>query len=283
MSRIAYVNGAYLPHAHAHIHIEDRGYQFSDGVYEVWGVRGGVVLDNEAHFHRLKRSLGALSIAAPMSEAALANVLREIVRKNRVRNGLVYLQITRGVAPRDHAFPGNTPPALVITAKSMNPQNNDQLAKNGVAVISMADQRWARCDIKSISLLPNILAKQAAKEQGAYEAWLIDEQGLVTEGTSSNAWIITKAGVLVTRSLEDNILGGITRARVTALAAQRQLMVEERGFSIKEAQQAEEAFMTSANNLVMPIVKIDKILVGKGVPGPLSQALRNDYLQNAAT
>jgi len=283
MSRIAYVNGAYVPHNQACIHIEDRGYQFSDGVYEVWAVRQGKMLDSEGHFRRLKRSLSELRIAMPMSVGALDVVLREIMRKNRVRNGLIYLQITRGVAPRDHAFPKDTFPSIVITAKSTNPAKADQTAKNGVAVITVPDERWARCDIKTVSLLPNILAKQAAHEKGAFEAWMVDEKGQITEGSSSNAWIITCDGVLATRNLSSDILGGITRAHVLTLAAERQLKVEERSFSLEEAQNAQEAFMTSATTLVTPITHIDGVAVGQGKPGPLASALRKDYLQTAAT
>ncbi|PHS28630.1 MAG: D-amino acid aminotransferase [Robiginitomaculum sp.] len=283
MSRIAYVNGAYVHHHHACVHIEDRGYQFSDGVYEVWAIRQGKMLDNAGHFQRLKRSLGELRIAAPMSDAALRVVLHEMMRKNRVRNGLVYLQITRGVAPRDHAFPNNTLPSIVVTAKCTNPGKADQTARNGVTVITVPDERWARCDIKSVSLLPNILAKQAAHEKGAFEAWMVDNNGLITEGSSSNAWIVSKEGVLTTRNLSSDILGGITRAHVLTLAAERQMKVEERSFSLEEAQNAREAFMTSATTLVTPITHIDAKAVGGGKPGPLASALRKDYLKSAAT
>ncbi|MDQ7018825.1 MAG: D-amino-acid transaminase [Robiginitomaculum sp.] len=283
MSRVAYVNGAYVPHHQACIHIEDRGYQFSDGVYEVWAVRQGKMLDSAGHFRRLKRSLGELRIAMPMSVGALGVVLREIMRKNRVRNGLIYLQITRGVAPRDHAFPKDTFPSIVITAKSTNPAKADQTAKNGVAVITVPDERWARCDIKTVSLLPNILAKQAAHEKGAFEAWMVDAHGQITEGSSSNAWIITRDGVLTTRNLSSDILGGITRAHVLTLAAERQMKVEERSFSLEEAQSAQEAFMTSATTLVTPITHIDGVAVGEGKPGSMARALRKDYLQSAAT
>ncbi len=283
MSRIAYVNGAYVPHNQASVHIEDRGYQFADGVYEVWAVRNGRLFDSEGHFRRLSRSLGELEIATPMADQSLSHVLREVVRKNRVKNGLVYLQITRGVAPRDHAFPKGIVPSIVITSKSMNTQLADKTAKIGIAVATMKDERWARCDIKSVSLLPNILAKQAAYEKGALEAWMVDDEGLITEGASSNAWIVTKEGVLTTRSLSSDILGGITRERVLALAAQRQLKVDERAFSASEACEAREAFITSAINMVTPVIKLDNQAIGEGKPGPLASALRKDYLQSAAT
>jgi D-alanine transaminase len=283
MSRIAYVNGAYVAHAHAGVHIEDRGYQFADGVYEVWAVRNSKLLDSEGHFTRLTRSLGELKIAPPMGHRALGVVLREIVRKNRVKNGLVYLQITRGVAPREHAFPAHIAPSIVITAKSLNPERAENTASKGVAVITLPDERWKRCDIKSVSLLPNVLAKQAAQEQGAYEAWMVDEAGMVTEGSSSNAWIVTQDGMLITRNLSVSILGGITRARVLRLAGERQLKVEERAFTVQEANDAQEAFITSSVNLVMAVVQIDKKAVADGKPGPMAVALRKDYLQSAAT
>ncbi len=283
MSRIAYVNGAYVPHRQACVHIEDRGYQFADGIYEVWAVQNGKLIDREGHFTRMDRSLSELQITKPMSHASLMPVLHEIVRKNRVKDGLVYLQITRGVSPRDHPFPKNVRPSIVITAKSLNAQKAEQFAGKGVAVATMRDERWARCDIKSVSLLPNILAKQAAKEKGAYEAWMVDQTGMVTEGSSSNAWIITKDGVLVTRNLSTEILGGITRERVLMLAAERQLTVKERAFSVAEAKEAREAFMTSSINLVTPIIRIDEKAVADGKPGPMACALRKDYLQSAAT
>ncbi len=283
MSRIAYVNGAYVPHAQAGVHIEDRGYQFADGVYEVWAVRGGKLLDNAGHFARLTRSLEALRITPPMNARALEVVLAEVVRRNLVRNGLVYLQITRGVAPRDHAFPKGIAASIVVTARSLNPAVGDKTAAHGVAVITTQDERWQRCDIKSVSLLPNILAKQKAHEQGAYEAWLVDADGMVTEGSSSNAWIVSESGALVTRSLSPAILGGITRARVLDLAAQRQLRVEERAFSVAEAKAAQEAFITSSINLVMPVTRLDGSTIGDGRPGPVATALRKDYLQNPVT
>ncbi len=278
MSKLAYVNGAYTPHRAAAIHIEDRGYQFSDGVYEVWAVANGRLCDSEGHLRRLARSLGELRIERPMDDRALLVVLAEIIRRNRIKNGLVYLQITRGVAPRDHGFPKDTPPSIVITAKSVNPKNAARAAKNGVAIISMKDERWARCDIKSISLLPNILAKQAARDKGGYEAWMVDEKGLVTEGSSSNAWIVTKDGVLVTRDLKANILSGITRAKVRELAAVHQLECEERPFSLAEAKEAAEAFITAATNVVIPVISLDGAPIGAGTPGPIARQLRDAYL-----
>jgi D-alanine transaminase len=282
MSRIAYVNGRYVPHARASIHIEDRGFQFADGVYEVWSVFDGRLGDSEGHFRRLARSLSELSITAPMRDAALDAVLRETVRRNRVRDGIVYLQITRGVARRDHAFPPDgTPVSIVVTAKSVNFAALDAKAMKGVAVITRPDQRWGRCDIKTVSLLPNVLAKQAAREGGAYEAWLVDKDGLVTEGASTNAWIVDANGVLRTRDTGANILRGVTRQTVMQLAAELQIRVEERPFTVQEALAAREAFFTAATAFVTPVVSINGMALGSGQPGPISQRLRALYLVQA--
>src|SRR6478672_3862068 len=195
MSRIAYVNGRYLPLAAASVNVEDRGYQFSDGVYEVCEVRGGRLIDERRHMERLARSLAEICIGLPMSPRSLSVVLYEVVRRNRVRWGIVYLQITRGVSRRDHAFPpAGTAPAIVVTARNLDLAGAEKMAADGVAVISVPENRWQRVDIKSVSLLPNVLAKQAAREQGAREAWFVDRDGHVTEGSSSNAWIVTRDG-----------------------------------------------------------------------------------------
>src|ERR1700681_3868621 len=212
MSRIAYVNGRYRPHRDALIHVEDRGYQFADGVYEVCEVRGAHIVDERRHMARLKRSLAELRIGLPMPLAALSVVLHETVRRNRVRDGIVYLQVTRGVARRDHGFPPpGTAPSIVVTARAQDAARADQTAAEGIAVITVADNRWARPDIKSVSLLPNILAKQAARDRGAREAWFIDARGFVTEGASSNAWIVAADGEVVTRPADNSILNGISR------------------------------------------------------------------------
>src|SRR2546429_3665382 len=212
MSRIAYVNGRYLPQRAATVHVEDRGYQFSDGVYEVCEVRGARIIDERRHLARLKRSLDELRIDMPMSQAALAVVLRECMRRNRVRDGILYLQITRGVARRDHGFPPpGTRPSIVVTAHGIDLAANERIAAEGVGVVTVPDNRWQRVDIKSISLLPNVLAKQAARERGAKEAWFVDRDGHITEGSSSNAWIVTKGGKVVTRPADYGILRGITR------------------------------------------------------------------------
>lgn len=278
MSRIAYVNGAYVPHSLACVHVEDRGYQFSDGVYEVWAVQKRQLLDTQGHLMRLQRSLRELDIPTPLSISALQLVLQEVIRRNRIRNGMVYLQITRGVAPRDHAWNRNLLSTLVMTARSIDPRKGNKLAKSGVKVITLPDLRWARRDIKSVSLLPNVLAKQKAREAGAYEAWLVDEQGQITEGTSSNAWIITDSGILVTRDLSERILAGITRAHVMQIASEYQLRMEERPFTDCEARQAKEAFMTAATNFVMPVISIDGHIIANGKPGPVAARLRKSYI-----
>ncbi len=282
MARIAYVNGRFVPHAEACVHIEDRGYQLADGVYEVWAVFGGRLADADGHFVRLERSLGELRIAMPMSRKALELVLHEAVRRNRVKNGLVYLQITRGVAPRDHAFPTRAVrPAVVITAKPVDMAASEARAAKGIGVVSTPENRWGRCDIKSIALLPNVMAKQAARESGAGEAWFVDELGLVTEGASSNAWIVDRDGVLRTRDLNANILRGITRRSLMDIIAQQGLPLSERPFSLEEAKQAREAFITGAGSLVTPVVSIDGVKIGDGKPGPVAVKLRASYVSDA--
>jgi D-alanine transaminase len=284
MSRIAYVNGRYLPLAEAAVNIEDRGYQFSDGVYEVCEVRGGRLIDERRHMDRLQRSLSELRITMPMSRPSLSVVLHETVRRNRVRWGIVYLQITRGVSRRDHAFPPlGTAPSVVVTVRNLDLANAERLAADGVAVVSVPDNRWERVDIKSVSLLPNVLAKQAAREQGAREAWFVDREGRVTEGSSSNAWIVTRDGKVVTRKADHAILNGITRTVVLDVLAAQGLKLEERPFTLEEAHAAREAFITSASQIVLPVVKIDGRPVGNGAPGLVAAALRQDFHRYAET
>ena len=283
MGRQAYVNGLWAPLSEAAVNVEDRGYQFADGVYEVWAVFNGKLADSDGHFQRLRRSLGELGIAEPMGRPALELVLKEAVRRNRVKTGLVYLQVTRGVAPRDHAFPTRpTKPGLVITARSIDWNAAQARAATGVAVITTPETRWARCDIKSVSLLPNVLAKQAAREAGAAEAWFVDDLGLVTEGASSNAWIVDQDGTVRTRDLNANILRGVTRHSLLDLMASEGLQVSERPFSLEDAKAAREAFITGAGNLVMAVVKIDGAKIGDGRPGPVATRLRDLYLRHAS-
>jgi D-alanine transaminase len=282
MGRVAYVNGRFVRHSEACVHIEDRGYQFADGVYEVWAIFGGLMVDSEGHFERLARSLGELRIPMPMSKGALGVILKEVIRRNRVQNGLVYLQVTRGVAPRDHPFPsGSISPAIVITAKSVNMAQSQARATAGVKVITLPETRWARCDIKTIGLLPNVLAKQAAREAGAVEAWFVDELGLVTEGASSNAWIVDARGVLRTRDTQANILRGVTRKSILGLAAKMGLAFEERAFTVEEAKQAREAFITGAGSIVLPVTQIDGVVLGDGAPGLVAKGLRDVYIKQA--
>lgn len=282
MSRIAYVNGRYVPHGSASVHIEDRGYQFADGVYEVCEVARGYIVDMTRHLDRLDRSLRELRISWPMGRKALETVMREVVRRNRVINGLVYLQVTRGVAKRDHFFPAaETAPAIVVTAKRTDPRLAASKAEKGIRVITVPENRWERVDIKTVGLLPNVLARQQAKEAGAQEAWFMDQDGTVKEGAATNAWIVTGEGTLVTRPAEFGILKGITRATVMDIARRENIKVEERAFTIEEALAAKEAFITAASTVVMPVVAIDGKTVANGHPGSVTLALRAAFFDVA--
>ncbi|TDQ81528.1 D-alanine aminotransferase [Dongia mobilis] len=281
MGRVAYVNGRYVPHGQANVHIEDRGYQFADGVYEVVPVIDGVLIDEELHLDRLGYSLGELRIAWPVARPVLRLILREMLARNHLGRGIIYFQVTRGVAPRDHKFPARTKSSLVVTTKRLAPPA-PALLENGVAVASQPDIRWQRCDIKSLSLLPNILAKQAAHESGAFEAWLVDANGVVTEGSSTNAWIVTRSGEIVTHPTGRGILGGVTRRSLVQLAEASGLALVERGFTLVEAQAAAEAFLTSSSAFVLPVTRIDGQPVGDGRPGPVTRRLREIYLANVA-
>jgi D-alanine transaminase len=276
------VNGRYVPHASARVHVEDRGFQFADGVYEVCEVRGGQLVDERRHMARLARSLRELKIATPMPALALGIVMHETVRRNRVRDGIVYLQVTRGAARRDFPFPSaDTKPSVIVTARSSDLEKLEQVAVEGIPVVTVPDIRWQRVDIKSVALLPNVLAKQAARDKGGKEAWLVDAQGRVTEGASSNAWIVTRDGKLVTRPLGNDILPGITRSVVIDVSKAQGLAFEERAFSVEEAYAAREAFITSASQIVMPVISIDGRPVGNGGPGIVSSALRREYHRHA--
>jgi D-alanine transaminase len=281
MSRIAYVDGVYRPHREAAVHIEDRGYQFADGVYEVVAVRGGKLIDEELHLVRLRRSLAELRIEGALADAPLKVVLREVIRRNGVLNGIVYLQITRGVAPRDHGFPKAARPVLTVTARCSRPAN-PKVAEEGIGVITIPDIRWQRCDIKTISLIGNVLGKQQAREAGAYEAWMVDGEGHVTEGTSTNAWIVTGDNLVVTRPAENAILNGVTRQALIAIIRREGYQLTERAFTVAEAKTAREAFLTSTTSDVTPVVAIDGQPVANGVPGLLTQKLRADYLAHVA-
>ncbi len=281
MSRITYVNGLYLDYHRAAVHVEDRGYQFADGVYEVVAINGGGMVDRVRHLDRLERSLAALRIPLPMSRPALTIVMNQVLRRNRLRDGMLYIQITRGVAPRDHVFPGYLRPSVVITARRHG-RGNDALAEAGISVITIPDIRWKRCDIKSVSLLPNVLGKQMARDAGAFEAWFLDQDGFITEGTSTNAWIIDGDKRLITRQADHAILEGVTRRAILDLARSQGLEVAERAFTRDQALKAREAFLTSTTTFVLPVVRIDDEAIGDGRPGRFSRELRQAYIAHMA-
>jgi D-alanine transaminase len=277
MSRIAYVNGRYVPQYLAMVNVEDRGYQFADGVYEVIGVAGGKLVDAERHFDRLERSLAELRIPAPCRRGALSLIARQLLSRNSLKDGIVYLQVSRGEAPRSHAFPESTRPSLVMTASRTPPAPGAALLESGVRVVTIPDNRWKRVDIKTISLLPNILGKQIAVEQGAFEAWFVDDKQIVTEGTSTNAWIVTGSGGIVTHPLDHSVLAGITRRAVIEAAGEAGIPVSERPFKLSEAHAASEAFLTSTTTFVLPVTAIDGTDVGDGRPGPVTRTLIAGY------
>ncbi len=281
MSRVVYINGRYHPYSKAFVHAEDRGFQFADAVYEVCEVLGGLLVDETRHVRRLERSLGELQIAMPMSARALGLVMRETIRRNRVRDGLVYLQVTRGAAPRDFLFPAGVRPTLVCLARSIDRAKREARAAAGIAVKTMPDIRWGRSDIKTVMLLPACLAKERARAEGAEEAWFVDRDGFITEGASSNAWIVVGEGALVTRATDSAILPGVTRATLIDLLEREGLKLVERPFRLAEALSAREAFITSASATVMPVVNIDGRPVGDGRPGRLTQLLRSRFHQIA--
>ncbi len=282
MSRIAYVNGAYVPHADAGVHIEDRGYQFADGVYEVCEIRHGMIVDLSRHLDRLDRSLSEIRIPQPMSRAALVGVIREVARRNRVKDGLFYLQVTRGEARRDHVFPAaGTAPSLVVTAKSTDPKIIAAKNANGLKAITVADNRWDRVDIKTVGLLPNVLARQAAKEAGAQEAIYVDQRDMVTEGAATNVWIVDRDGNLVTRPAEHGILRGITRTTLKDVAQKLAIPVVEREFSRDEMLSAREVFITAATSICFPVVEIDGMTIGNGHPGTFSEKIRTAFFDIA--
>lgn len=281
MPRISYVNGAYIPHHEASVHIEDRGFQFADGVYEVVALVGGNLADEVGHLDRLERSLKELKIAMPLPRRSLQIVMRETVRRNRIRNGMIYIQVSRGQAPRDFAFPKDTPPSLVITVKHAS-FDRDIRKKNGRAVITVPDIRWKRCDVKTTGLLAQVLAKQAALDEGAYDAWLVDEKGYVTEASSSNAWIVDRKNKLITRPVSGNkILKGVTRNALQALCRKKKIEIIERPFTVAEAYQAREAFTSAAISMIVPVVSIDGKKIGDGKIGSLTSAIMDLYMDYA--
>jgi D-alanine transaminase len=276
--RIAYVDGRYLPHGAASVHIEDRGLQFGDSVYEVWRLAAGRLLDLEPHLNRLERSLREIEIAPPMTRAALKLVLAEVVRRNAVADAIVYLQVTRGALRRDHPIPNPAPKtSVILTVRRLDTESLARRLRDGVTVVTAPDQRWARCDIKSTQLLPNLLAKTQGRRAGAYEVWLTDENGFVTEGASTTAWIVDQQGKLITRDLSQAILPGVTRLVLLELAEKAQIPVVERAFTPAEVQSASEAFLTAASAAAVPVVAIDGVRVGTGVPGPITLRLQALY------
>ncbi|WP_339073181.1 D-amino-acid transaminase [Sinorhizobium meliloti] len=282
MPRIAYVNGTYVRHAEAAIHVEDRGYQFADGVYEVCEVRHGFIIDLTRHLDRLGRSLGELRIGWPMSRAALIHVIREVLRRNRVRNGLFYLQVTRGVARRDHVFPdADTPPSIVVTAKRTDPGPIARKNAEGISAITVPENRWDRVDIKSVGLLPNVLARQQAKEAGAQEAIFVDVDGMVKEGAATNVWIVDREGTLRTRPAESGILRGVTRTTLMDVAKPLGLAIEETAFSVEEMLAAREVFITAATSICFPVVSVDGKTIGNGHPGSIAQNIREAFFDIA--
>lgn len=278
MPRLAYVDGRYIPLSRAAIHVEDRALQLGDGIYEVFLAVNGRVIDLERHFDRLERSLREVRMPMPMGRAALALVMDELMRRNGVTTGGIYLQVTRGTAKREHAFPAQAFPTLILTTRPLKLTPSEQ-AEKGVKVITLPDIRWKRRDIKATVLLPNALAKQQAKEAGAYEALLVEDDGKVNEGAASNAWIVTKAGELLTAPADNAILNGVTRLAVLDIAKAMKLKFRERRFSVKEALAAKEVFLTGTTALVLPVVAIDGKKIGTGSPGPVTQKLRTTYLE----
>lgn len=282
VGRIAYVDGRYVRHDQASVHIEDRGLQFADAIYEVLGVFGGRIFDENEHLDRLERSLREIGLAMPMERRALRLVVREIARRNRLTDGLIYMQVTRGAVRRDHAVPQSPPPpSLIVTAKSIDTNGFEGRRRSGIKVITTSDERWARCDIKSTALLPNVLAKTKARDAGAYEAWLVDRDGRVTEGSSTSAWIVDGEGKLVTRDLDNAILPGVTRRIMMQVAESAQMPIVERRFTVSEAQGAREAFITAATVGALPVIEIDGRPIGEGRPGPVAQRLHELYRRAA--
>lgn len=283
VGRVAFVNGQYLRHDLARVHIEDRGLQFADSIYEVFGLFGGRIYDEEEHLDRLERSLREIGIDMPMRRAALKLVLREVARRNRITDGLIYLQITRGAFRRDHAIPSaRKKPTLVLTARPVDADGFEKKRETGIAVVTRPDERWARCDIKSTALLPNVLAKTAARDAGAWEAWLMDRDGRITEGSSTTAWIVDAEGRIVTRDLDNAVLPGVTRRVLREVAETAQMAIVERRFTRDEALAAREAFITAATIGALPVVTIDGQAVGGGRPGPVARRLQELYRREAA-
>jgi D-alanine transaminase len=276
--RISYVNGRYIPHREAGVHVEDRGLQLGDSVYEVFALLNGRIRDEEEHLDRLERSVREIRMAMPMARAPLKVAMREVVRRNRVRDGFLYLQVSRGMFKRDHPIPKDSQrPTLVLTARPFDAEGAARRQAEGIAVVTRPDIRWGRRDIKTTQLLPNLLAKTEAREAGGYEAWLVDADGHVTEGASTNAWIVDRDGRLITRALSHAILPGVTRRVIMEAAAEAQLPVIERQFTPDEVKSAREAFISSASGAAVPVVSIDGVAIGDGKPGVLTRRIGELY------
>ncbi len=278
MSRIAYVNGSYCDLIRAYTHVEDRGYQFADGVYEVFAVIDKHIIDYDGHIERLYRSLGELKMKSPINKKSYIFHIRNIIKKNLLHNGTIYLQITRGIAPRDFKFPKNSKESLVIIAKNLPFDYFSRQFNRGINVKLVKDLRWKRVDIKTLNLLPPVLAKQLAYENNCEEAWLVDDEGYITEGSSSNAWILCK-GKLITRPISNFILNGITRNSLIKALDKINIKLVEKKFNINDIKKADEAFITSATQLVTPVIKIDNFKIGSGQIGPMSKKFREAYME----
>ena len=280
MERIIYVNGEYLPEQSAKVSVFDRGFLFADGVYEVSAVLRGQLIDNQHHMRRLRRSLQELAMVSPADDITIESIQKELILRNGVDEGIVYIQITRGVADRDFAYPKDSPPTLILFTQHKKIIKSPA-AETGLKVITTEDIRWGRRDIKTVSLLAASMAKMMAIDQGADDAWLVDQEGNITEGSSCNAYIITNDNTIITRQLSSDILHGITRKAVLQLANTNALQVRERPFSVQEACQAKEAFITSASSFVLPVVQINNHVLGDGRPGPITDRLRSLYIDMA--
>ena len=278
MSRVSYVNGEYCDHNISRIHIEDRGFQFADGVYEVFGVINSQVVDYQGHLNRLYKSLNEIKLNSPIHRSAYYYHVKRLISKNQIKNGLIYLQITRGVAQRDFKFPINTKATLVIIAKNLPDDEYDNNFQKGIKIKTTKDLRWKRVDIKTINLLAPVLAKQFAADNNCQEAWLIDDDGYVTEGSSSTAWILKK-NILYTTPLSNSILNGITRQSLIKGLKKNKIKMVEKKFNIKDIKESDEAFITSATQYVMPVVLVDNFKIGNGKIGKYAKIFRKVYLE----
>ena len=278
MSRVSFINGLYCDHSDASVHIEDRGYQFADGVYEVFAILNGKIVDYMGHMNRLYRSLNEINIKSPIAKDAYIFHLRNLIRRNKINDGLIYLQVTRGVAERDFKFPKNTKPSLVITAKRISMKDYDLKFNKGIKVKITNDLRWKRVDIKTLNLLPPVLAKQNAVESGCDEAWMIDNDGYITEGSSSNAWILIK-DKLITTPATSSILKGITRTSLINSLKKQKIKIIEKKFNLSDIRKANEAFITSATQFVMPVIKVNSIKIGDGKVGKYAKIFKKSYME----